>query len=138
MTNIHHFTHNGTDIIPDAALTAWTDKMLKHLPASVDNINVIHCTDDELLEVNQNYLNHDYYTDIITFDLRENNTDPLEADLFISTDRIRENAEIHGVEYDEELRRVIIHGILHLCGFGDKSEKESALMREQENFYLSL
>jgi rRNA maturation RNase YbeY len=138
MTPFIHFTHQGEEVTPDETLLNWSQRIIEHLPFSVETITFIHCSDDELLEINKQYLYHDYYTDIITFDLREDPDAPLEADLFLSADRIRENAQDNKVSYEDELKRVMIHGILHLCGYGDKTAEQVAEMREKENYYLSL
>ena len=99
-------------------------------------IAYIFCSDEKILEVNQEYLQHDYYTDIITFDYCEEDT--LNGDLFISLDTVRTNAEQVGATYDEELHRVIIHGILHLCGINDKGPGERELMEAAENKALQM
>ena len=98
-------------------------------------ITIIFCSDDYLLDKNRAYLNHDYYTDIITFDYSEN--DVVSGDLFISIDRVKDNANTYGISFDNELKRVVYHGILHLCGYKDKTEKDKKEMREKENYYLS-
>jgi rRNA maturation RNase YbeY len=103
---------------------------------NVGEISVVFCSDDYLLEINKQYLNHDYYTDIITFDYSDNII--VSGDLFISCDRVKENATIYAVSMNYELCRVIYHGILHLCGYNDKSEEERITMREKENEYLDL
>ena len=87
-----------------------------------------------MLEINKNYLNHDYYTDIITFNYVEENL--ISGDLFISVERVRENAGKFDVTFQQELYRVILHGILHLVGYDDKTFEDQTLMREKENFYL--
>jgi rRNA maturation RNase YbeY len=97
-------------------------------------ISVIFCKDEYLLDINKTYLNHDYYTDIITFEYSEGSR--LSGDLFISFDRIKENAFTYNVSFSNELSRVIYHGTLHLCGFKDKSEEDLLVMREKENYYL--
>jgi probable rRNA maturation factor len=97
-------------------------------------ISVIFCDDDYLLNINKTYLNHDYYTDIITFDYSDESH--LSGDVFISLDRVKENALKYNVSFLNELSRVIYHGTLHLCGFKDKSEKDAFVMREKENYYL--
>ena len=102
----------------------------------VDTINYIFCSDKYLLEVNQKYLNHDYYTDIITFDYNEENR--IIGDLFISIERVKDYAEKNQINFKDELNRVMIHGVLHLCGYLDKSEEEAKLMRSKEDFYLNL
>lgn len=106
------------------------------LPVKKVNVNIIFCTDEDLLGKNQAFLAHDTLTDILTFDL-SSSPDTLEAEIYISVERVRENAEKFSVPYTEELHRVIFHGILHLCGFGDQSKKEAALMRQQEQECLN-
>ena len=98
-------------------------------------INFIFCSDDYLLEINRESLEHDYYTDIITFDLSES-SNTIDADIFISVDRVHENSQSIDVLYENELHRVIFHGILHLLGFNDKSKPEASKMRIQENLML--
>ncbi|MER3498597.1 MAG: rRNA maturation RNase YbeY [Chitinophagaceae bacterium] len=99
-------------------------------------INFIFCKDETLLEINRTYLNHNYYTDVITFNLSQ--SDQIDADIFISLDRVRENAEVQKTTLKTELLRVMFHGVLHLCGYDDKSIKEKKQIREKEDFYLSL
>ena len=99
-------------------------------------ISIVMCSDELLLETNQKYLNHDYYTDIITFDYTEE--DQISGDLMISYDRVKENAKKENVSVQEELRRVMAHGVLHLLGLKDKSEREAAEMRAQEDAALVL
>lgn len=99
-------------------------------------ITVVLGTDDWLLEQNKLYLNHDYYTDIITFDYSEGSI--ISGDLLISIDRVYDNASIYNVSRETELNRVIVHGLLHLLGYKDESEEELKLMREKEDYYLSL
>jgi len=101
----------------------------------IDYINIIFMGDEELLEMNKQFLNHDYYTDIITFNYSEEPKE-LEAELYISIDRVNENAVDNGVSFMEELLRVITHGMLHLVGFGDSTVLEKEEMREKENYYL--
>ena len=99
-------------------------------------INIILCSDDFLLKMNKEHLDHDYFTDIITFNYNSERT--LSGDLFISVDRIRENASIENSPFLMELQRVILHGVLHLCGFNDKTPSEIKQMRYKEDFYLDL
>jgi len=101
---------------------------------NIDTISVIFCSDDYLLSVNKEYLNHDYYTDIITFDYSVDTE--ISGDLFISIDRVKENSTEFNVPFLNELHRVLVHGVLHLCGYGDKSPVEETLMRSKEDFYL--
>ena len=116
-----------------------TSRWLKFVAESeakrLGDIAVIFCSDNYILDVNIKYLQHDYYTDIITFDYCEGNR--LSGDLFISIDSVRENAAFYGVEFTDELNRVIVHGLLHLIGYDDHSEEDIAVMRAKENYYLS-
>ena len=100
------------------------------------DINIIFCSDNYLLDLNKKFLSHDFYTDIITFD---NCADKIiSGDLFISIDRVRENSKTYASSFDEELHRVIVHGVLHLLGYKDKTKAQSKVMREKESFYLNL
>lgn len=98
------------------------------------NLCFIFCTNDFLLDINKKYLDHDYYTDVITFDYTVDNI--VSGDVFISVEQVDENARKYGVSFEYELSRVIYHGVLHLCGYKDKSEDEERTMREKEDFYL--
>lgn len=115
-------------------------RWLKELAAlegyKIGDINYIFCDDEYLLGVNQQYLQHDTYTDIITFDYVEGKI--LNGDIYISTERVRENARIYQVDFENELKRVLSHGVLHLCGYKDKTDADAAQMREKENFAISL
>ncbi|MGM9763255.1 MAG: rRNA maturation RNase YbeY [Candidatus Cryptobacteroides sp.] len=102
----------------------------------IGQISIIFCSDNYILDINQKFLQHDYFTDIITFDYCEG--DKLSGDLFISVDSVRENAAEFGTEFKDELNRVIVHGILHLIGYDDHTKKEIAEMRGKEDYYLSL
>lgn len=99
-------------------------------------ISVIFCSDNYILDINQKYLGHDYFTDIITFDYCEG--DRLSGDLFISVDSVRENSIEFGTEFKDELNRVIIHGLLHLVGYDDHTDADVKIMRSKEDYYLSL
>lgn len=100
------------------------------------DINIIFCSDNYILDINQKFLSHDYFTDIITFDYCEG--ERLNGDLFISVDSVRENALEYGEEFDRELARVMVHGILHLIGYDDHTVKDQKVMRSKEDYYLSL
>ena len=102
------------------------------------DISVIFCSDEFLLDLNKQHLNHDYYTDIITFDLTPKKEKEITGELYISTDRVKFNAKDYNTTVTNELHRVIFHGILHLCGYKDKSKKDIALMRAKELQYLNL
>lgn len=101
----------------------------------LESINFIFCTDKALLEINRQFLAHDFYTDIITFGLSAKAT-PIQAEIYISVDRVKENALHLGTSFKSELHRVIFHGVLHLCGYKDKSKKETGEMRGKEEYYL--
>jgi len=109
----------------------WINRVVDSEGFSVGQIDYIFCTDDYLLKLNKDYLNHDTFTDIITFDYRDGSI--ISGDIFISTDRVQDNAKKFDVEFSNELRRVMIHGILHLAGFGDKSKEEKDIMRLKED-----
>ena len=115
--------------------TAWIRAVAASYGKKVGEVGYLFCNDEKILEVNNEYLGHGYYTDIITFDYCEGDT--LNGDLVISLDTIRTNAEKFGKDYDEELHRVIIHGILHLCGINDKGPGEREIMEAAENKALS-
>jgi len=103
----------------------------------VDLLNYIFTSDDYLLSVNKQFLNHDYYTDIITFNNAEKKG-VIEGDIYISLDRVKENATAYKVTFEDEFKRVLVHGLLHLCGYSDKNNEQQAEMRSKENAYLSL
>jgi rRNA maturation RNase YbeY len=117
-------------------LRDWIKITAENESKIVGDINYIFVSDEYLLKLNNEALNHDFYTDIITFDYCENNR--ISGDLFISVDRVKENAELLHTSLIDELHRVMIHGVLHLCGYGDKSSKEEKLMRSKEEYYLNL
>ena len=116
--------------------TAWIRRVAATYGKRVGDVGYLFCDDEKILAVNREYLQHDYYTDIITFDYCEGDT--LHGDLVISLDTVRSNAEQYGKDYDEELHRVIIHGILHLCGINDKGPGEREQMEAAEDRALAL
>jgi rRNA maturation RNase YbeY len=116
--------------------SAWIKSVALTHGKKIGDIAYIFCDDEKILEVNREYLQHDYYTDIITFDYTEENV--ISGDLFISLDTVRSNSEQLGVSYEQELHRVIIHGILHLCGINDKGEGEREIMEMHENKALAI
>lgn len=111
--------------------------LFKNENIRLDSINYIFCTDRFLLNANRLYLNHNYYTDIITFNLSDGNGDSIKAEVYISLQRVRENAKRLHTSLKSELHRVIFHGALHLCGYNDSTEKEKGIMRSKEDLYLS-
>jgi probable rRNA maturation factor len=113
----------------------WLSSVCKDERKKLDQVNLIFCSDEYLLNMNREYLQHDYYTDIISFDYCEGKL--ISGDLFISKDRVEENAANNQVKFFIELNRVIVHGVLHLCGYKDKTEEEAQAMRSKEDYYLS-
>jgi len=117
-------------------MNTWIKAVAQVYGKTIGDVSYIFCDDAKILEVNKTYLKHNYFTDIITFDNTEHNR--LSGDVFISVDTVRDNAKRFGVSFSEELHRVMIHGILHLCGQNDKTQEESKQMREKENMALKL
>lgn len=115
---------------------SWLKLVAESEIKKLGNINIIFCSDNYILDVNVKYLGHDYFTDIITFDYCVKNI--LSGDLFISIDTVRDNSEFYKTEFNDELNRVIVHGLLHLIGYDDHTPEEQKIMREKENYYLEL
>jgi rRNA maturation RNase YbeY len=116
--------------------TDWVISSLKKYDCTSGAVEYIFCSDENLLEINKKHLNHDYYTDIITFQYEE--APHVAGDIYISLDRVKENAQTFGAPFQEELRRVMIHGVLHLIGFQDSTDEEKRQMRELENELLNM
>jgi rRNA maturation RNase YbeY len=116
-------------------LSSWLSNVCDEESKALYEVNLIFCSDEYLLKMNIEYLQHDYYTDIISFDYCEDNK--ILGDLFISKDRVLDNSIEHNVSFDAEIQRVIVHGVLHLCGYKDKTDVEEILMRNREDYYLS-
>lgn len=114
----------------------WIEKVVKTEKRLPGELSIILCSDEFLLQMNNQFLKHNYFTDIITFDYSDGKR--VSGELFISTDRVKENAKIFDVKFNDELHRVIIHGILHLCGYGDKTLKQKEIMRSKEDQKLKL
>jgi probable rRNA maturation factor len=113
----------------------WLKFVIESEGFSLNQLNYIFCSDEYLLNMNREHLQHDYYTDIITFDTSDEEKQ-VEGEIYISTDRVKENAQSLDVEFDEELRRVIVHGVLHLVGYSDDNESSKSKMSQKEDFYL--
>ena len=118
-------------------LKSFIEQIFKKEKKALDGIAYIFCSDDMLLQMNRDFLQHDYFTDIITFGLSDKNQ-PIEAEIYISIDRVKDNAQQLGITYQNEMLRVIFHGALHLCGYKDKKKSETLLMRQKEDQYLLL
>jgi probable rRNA maturation factor len=123
------------EIEHESLVTTWIEKVLYAEKKELGYINYIFCNDDYILDINKTYLQHDYFTDIITFDY---NKKKVESDIYISIDRIKENATDLNVEFRDELLRVIVHGALHLCGYKDKTKEQEVLIRSKEDHYVHL
>lgn len=134
-SNIEFYTEDTTLPQLDLHLVAqWLNDIIEAKLKSCGSLSIVFCSDDYLLKVNQQYLNHDFYTDIITFNYSSKRV--ISGDLFISLDTVASNAKIYQVNFSQELVRVIFHGVLHLLGWNDHSETEKLEMRQMENFWL--
>lgn len=131
-----HFFYENTEETIDNSIKNWLENLIISEGKKLGEINYIFSDDEYLLKINQDFLQHDYYTDIITFDQVRGKT--ISGEIFISLQRIKENAEVLSKNYEEEKKRVIAHGVLHLCGYKDKTEEQQKEMREKEDYYLSL
>jgi rRNA maturation RNase YbeY len=120
----------------EGAISNWISSVIESEGKKEGEINYIFCDDEYLLQINQEHLQHDYYTDIISFDYTIGNE--ISGDLFISVDRVKENAIDFNVSFEEELKRVLVHGVLHYCGYKDKSEVDALLMRRKEDEKLAM
>ena len=131
---IKYFSSTDFVIANKDELTLWLESAAKTEGRTLGELSFNFCSDDSLSKINKEFLNHDTLTDVITFDysaLKE-----VSGEIFISTDRVRENASEFQQSFEVEIRRVMIHGLLHLCGYNDKTTKEKSLMSDRENFYL--
>lgn len=132
---IQFFFENIEEFLLSNRVEEWIEQLISTEEKKTGNINYIFCDDEYLLKVNQDFLNHDYYTDVITFDYVKGKT--ISGDIFISITRIKENAiTLSDNDFERELIRVLAHGVLHLCGYKDKSEGDQKIMRAKENFYI--
>ena len=136
-TKVHFFSHDiPTRLKNTANLKHFIELIFKKELQSLDSINYIFCSDKVILEINKKYLNHDFYTDVITFDLSPDNI-AISAEVYISIERIRDNAKQLGLYIKAELHRVLFHAALHLCGYNDKKKKDKELMRKKEDELLT-
>ncbi|MDR1985236.1 MAG: rRNA maturation RNase YbeY [Prevotellaceae bacterium] len=132
---VRFFTENiSFDIKNKSKIKHWINDVVKWENKNIGDINFIFCSDKYLLTINKDYLKHDYFTDVITFDFCDGKK--ISGDIFISIDTVRANSVEYKQLFDEELHRVMIHGVLHLCSYQDSTKQESALMRSKENIYL--
>lgn len=129
------FTSHDVDFVVSETdkLSAWIQHAINTEGVDLHRIDMVFCTDAFLLDINIRHLDHDYYTDIITFPLNDN---PLIAEIYISIDRVRDNAKTLNIPFETELHRVMIHGVLHLCGYDDHEEEDIRIIRKKEELYL--
>tara|TARA_B100001093_G_C26844251_1_gene1022006 strand:- start:14 stop:427 length:414 start_codon:yes stop_codon:yes gene_type:complete len=132
---IYFHKENVSPKFNEDLVSDWINSCISELSKITGALSIVFCDDEYLRAINVKFLSHDYYTDIITFDYSNNDT--ISGDLFISVDRVVENAKLNNVHFINELYRVIIHGVLHLCGYKDKTTKEKKEIREKENFFLN-
>ena len=137
-TKVHFFSHDiSTSLKNRANLKRFIESIFKKEKQSLSTINYIFCSDRALLEINKKYLNHDFYTDVITFDL-STDSKAMSAEVYISIERIRDNAKHLGLSIKSELHRVLFHAALHLCGYNDKKKKDKEIMRKRETELLAI
>ena len=132
-----HFLEGSNSLSQRTTLKSFVAALFKKEARKLKEIHYIFCSDAYLLEINRQYLKHNYYTDIITFDLSEPNQ-PINAEIYISVDRVKDNARQFSTSFKRELHRVIFHGALHLCGYKDKKAEDQEIMRRMEDKYLTL
>jgi len=136
--SVHFYFENvGFTLKEREKLKGFINSLIAKEKKNLNNLNYIFCNDNALLEINRKYLDHNFFTDVITFNLSSSRKEIL-ADIYISVDRIRENAKSLKLPLKEELHRVMLHGLLHLCGYNDKTEAQRKLIRKKEDFYLNL
>ena len=138
MTKINFRSGDRSFVFPNKThLKSFIASIFKKEKRELGSINYIFCSYDMLLKINQDFLQHNYYTDIITFGLNEPG-EPIEAEIYVSIDRVKDNANQQSVSYQNEMQRVLFHGALHLCGYKDKKKSEIMVMRQKEDQYLHL
>lgn len=136
--NVHfHLLKKDFSLINRSTLKGFINELFKKEKKILYKLDYIFCSDDYLLKINKDHLQHNFYTDIITFDLSENKKSII-AEIYISIDRVKENAILYKTSFSHEFHRVLFHGCLHLCGFKDKTSSESKKMRKKEEEYLTL
>lgn len=136
MINFEFHGFNNLITMNSEEVKIWISNTISEEDFQLGILNYEFLTDNELLKMNLEYLDHDTYTDIITFN-SSNSENIISGEIFVSVDRVKENSELNDQTFERELMRVIIHGVLHLCGYGDKLKEEEILMRQKENYYLT-
>lgn len=132
----YYFEDTAFKLKAKTKIKNWLKLVAESEVYTLGNVSVIFCSDNYILDINQRFLQHDYFTDIITFDYSEGSK--ISGDLFISVDSVKENSIEYGTDFENELHRVIVHGILHLIGYDDHTDEDVRIMRSKENYYLSL
>ena len=135
-SNISFYSVGTFSLKTEAAVTACIKAIAAEESREVGDITFVFCDDNHLLKINKEFLDHDTYTDIITFDYSVGNE--IVSEIYVSVDRVKENAKKYKQTFENEIHRVMIHGVLHLCGYNDKLAEEKQIMRDKENHYLSL
>ena len=136
-SKIYFFFQTPVNLRQRTRLKRFLEALFKKEKKSLQSLNYIFCSDKQLLEINRQYLNHDFYTDIITFELSPKNV-PVEGEIYISIDRVKDNASTIREPLQKEILRVIFHGALHLCGYKDKTKEQIRRIRKKEDFYIEL
>jgi probable rRNA maturation factor len=131
------YLKRGVRLKNRSGLKAFIETIFKKEGVILSELRIIFSSDKHLLSINKSYLKHNYYTDIITFNLSGPNEKKIDAEIYISVDRVRDNAKTNQVSFNRELHRVIFHGVLHLCGYNDKLKSQQLIMRAKEDEYLS-
>jgi probable rRNA maturation factor len=131
-----HYADRTAPLVNKIKTRQFVQVIFEKEKTSLKRVDYIFCSDEYLLDINRSFLHHNFFTDILTFNLSD--SPPIKSEIYISVDRVKENAFVFKVTKKEELLRVIIHGALHLCGYNDKTKKESKIMRNMENHYLLL
>ena len=134
--NVSFYSVGAFSLKTEAAVTACINTIIAEESREAGDITFVFCDDNYLLKINKEFLDHDNYTDIITFDYSVGNE--VISEIYVSTDRVKENAKKYKQAFENEIHRVMIHGVLHLCGYNDKLAEERRIMRDKENHYLSL
>ena len=132
----YYFEDTAFKLKAKTKIKNWLKLVAESEVYTLGNVSVIFCSDNYILDINQRFLQHDYFTDIITFDYSEGSK--ISGDLYISVDSVKENSIEYGTDFENELHRVIVHGILHLIGYDDHTDEDVRIMRSKENYYLSL
>ena len=135
---VKFFHEKKTRVKHSKALKSFIVSIFNKEAKELDSLTYIFCSDSYLLNINRQYLQHDFYTDIISFNLSDHPDSPIIGEIYISTDRVKDNASIHHTNFEQELHRVLIHGVLHLCGYADKAPEEKKRMTEKEDEALEL